>query len=472
MFSEIRQWDYPNGEIQRVQKVMPESWESLEFFQPSYRKAAFDRIANLYELFIVPARPEIFGKLILFCLPEGGYEKEDKLLLKAAESHMVEKYGLVRDPLTAAAMVFREGVKVVFGKPSFKDPLAEELWNDLKEKDCLRLLLGKLPETAVLPVSQRFGFMSECEETAKMKANANFFIMDRFDCASPYDQLGSPIGLCVKNGNVINPPLFHREALIVRNVTKDDGEMKQEVSVQVPEVTDLSVEIGGLMLTHGKNATFYSRPEDKKTPDGKSNGKGTEIVITGDHVASVRKGGGTEIPCSGFVIHTEEDLTGKEEQILKERVIYHGMEDIVFGIQVGNSLVREGKKTMEFISPFYNIRKPWTTPYPPSLYPLDYEKARAPRMAIGADRDGKPMLIWAEGAGKFGYEVGKESCGASLSEMATMAEECGMWNGVNLDGGGSSEILLDNERQLLVSDREPEHFAEVERAVPLGLCVR
>ncbi len=468
MFSEIRQWDYPSGEIQRVQKVMPESWESLEFFQPSYRKAAYDRIANLYEQFIVPAMPEIFGKLILFCLPEGGYEKEEKLLEKAAEKDIREKYGLVRDPLTATAILFREGVKIVFGKPSFKDDLAEEVWNDLKEKDCLRLLLGKLPETAVLPVSQRFGFMSECEETAKMKANANFFIMDRFDCASPYDQLGSPIGLCVKDGNVVNPPLFHREALIVRNVKDENGEVKQQVSIEVPEVTKLSVEIGGITLTHGDNATFYSRPEEKKTP----NSKGCEIVITGDHVSAIRKDGGTEIPCSGFVIHTEVDLTGKEEELLKERVIYHGMEDIVFGIQVGNSLMREGEKTMEFISPFYNIRKPWTISYPPSLYPLDFEKARAPRMAIGADKEGKPMLIWAEGAGKFGYEVGKESCGASLSEMAMLCQECGMWNGVNLDGGGSSEILLNNQRSLLVSDREPVNFAEVERAVPLGLCVR
>ena len=46
-----------------------------------------------------------------------------------------------------------------------------------------------------------------------------------------------------------------------------------------------------------------------------------------------------------------------------------------------------------------------------------------------------------------------------------------MKNGVNLDGGGSAQILLNGERRLFLSDRDRGDFRERERAVPNGLIV-
>ena len=82
------------------------------------------------------------------------------------------------------------------------------------------------------------------------------------------------------------------------------------------------------------------------------------------------------------------------------------------------------------------------------------------------------MILWAEGAAKFGYVPGKGSCGASLSEMSHLCSEMGMVNAVNLDGGGSAQILLHNERSLEISDRNRRDCSEAERPVPLGLIVR
>ena len=132
--------------------------------------------------------------------------------------------------------------------------------------------------------------------------------------------------------------------------------------------------------------------------------------------------------------------------------------------------MKDGVKTDRFVSKFYDIHRPWRTPFPPCLYPLDYDRARAARIAVGADEDGKPMILWAEGAAKIGYRPGKGSCGASLAEFAAICEKTGMRNGVNLDGGGSAEILLNGVRTLAISDRD-EAGAETERFVPLGLAV-
>ena len=153
-------------------------------------------------------------------------------------------------------------------------------------------------------------------------------------------------------------------------------------------------------------------------------------------------------------------------------VTYEGMEDVQFGIQVGNSILREGIKTEQFISKFYNIKALEPIPFPPCLYPMDFRNARAARIALGADAAGKPVILWAEGAAKLGHQPGVDSPGASLMEMAEYCETAGMVNAVNLDGGGSAQILLGNRRSLMISDRRATDFGESERSVPLGLMVK
>ena len=92
-------------------------------------------------------------------------------------------------------------------------------------------------------------------------------------------------------------------------------------------------------------------------------------------------------------------------------------------------------------------------------------------MVLGTDSGGTPVILWAEGAGKLKYSPGKESCGASLSEMEDICQKLGLVNAVNLDGGGSAQIILNGIRSLRVSDRNPDN-TEAERAIPVGLVIR
>jgi hypothetical protein len=287
-----------------------------------------------------------------------------------------------------------------------------------------------------------------------MNVNASFFITDRFDCATVYDQVGTPFGLCVRNGVVTHPPLYHREAFLVNQ----DG----SVCIRPMDVSMLDIEIDGNIYTPGKNATIYTRPRHPRTPRGKR----TALVIIGNRVAAVCRGS-VRVPASGFVLCPEGDCSVEPGT----PVFYRGLEDIQFGIQVGNSILRNGQKTTRFLSRFYNIRHLEPVPYPPSLYPMNFSRARAARIALGADATGKPMLLWAEGAAKFGYVPGNGSCGASLREMADICADVGMYNAVNLDGGGSAQILLNNRRSLMISDRNASDHTEAERPVPLALYI-
>lgn len=447
MTSEIRTISYPNGDIQRVQLVRWEDWNALEFLPVSHSDGALSCFAEIYRKFLVPACPCLFGNMVLFRLPKD---------VKMPFPFDTQRFGRVSHRLTAAAAALEKGVQFRGGKPVFRDKMTEAFYRELEGRNCLTVVRGKLPVTTIIPVGDLSGLLSETEQDAACKVNASFFIMDRFDCATVFDHLGIPLGLCVKDGVVENPPLYHREALLVR----ENG----EVSVTVPRLRDMTLEIGGKEFRHGKNAMIYTRPDRMKTPRR----KGKKLVIVGNRVEAVSAAERILIPASGFVLCPE----GPCEIQPGQRVVYHGMEDVRFGIQVGNSIVRNGVKTEKFLSRFYNIRALQPVPYPPSLYPLNFKGGRAARIALGADRDGKPMLLWAEGAAKLGYVPGKDSRGASLADMARICSEAGMWNAVNLDGGGSAQILLQNTRSLKISDRRELNYDETERPVPLGLIIR
>ena len=63
------------------------------------------------------------------------------------------------------------------------------------------------------------------------------------------------------------------------------------------------------------------------------------------------------------------------------------------------------------------------------------------------------------------------SKGMSMAELASLMQSLGCYKAVNLDGGGSAQILVNNQRSLMISDRNTD-FTESERPIPMGLIVR
>lgn len=446
MNAQIHSYGYPNGDVQRVQLACFDNWEDLDVLHPAPSDRALDCFAEVYRRFLVPAAPWVFGSLVLFRLPRE---------INLPFSQDCGAYGSVADPLTAAAVALGKGVKILGKQVFFRNRQIRDFWKELKKRECIRIVRGLLPITTVIPVGDEAGFLTESEQEAALKVNCSFFTMDPFDCATPYDHVGRPFGLVVRDGKVEQPPLFSREALMVHR----DG----SVCIERPELEDLVIRIGNQAYLPGKNCRIYSRPESAWTPAG----GGKRLVILGRRVEAVREGGRVRIPGAGFVLCTQED----SEVLPGAEVVYEGLEHIRFGIQVGNSIVRDGIRTEKFQSRFFNIKGIRRIAYPPCLYPLDYQNARAARIAIGADREGKPMILWAEGAAKIGYLPGVGSCGASLSDMARICQELGMVNAVNLDGGGSAQMLINQIRSLQISDRDP-NGTETERPIPLGLMVK
>lgn len=96
------------------------------------------------------------------------------------------------------------------------------------------------------------------------------------------------------------------------------------------------------------------------------------------------------------------------------------------------------------------------------------EYARAPlhpRSAAGFDRDGWTMWLVVVDGRQKGY-----SEGMALVELATLMKELGCWNAVNLDGGGSSIMLLAADGKSLQIMNRPSEAGT--RPIPVMLAVR
>ena len=422
-------------EIQRVQKVEGFTWEALRPQAPPFDSRAIGEIARLYQVTIIPKNPGKFGWFVFFRLDE---DLPFPLAMTQGEITFL-------DPNLAFASyvngLVSRGEIAVNDRLVVNDPVLKEYLDRLAAKGLLSIAKGTADSLRFMPISDELGFASSVE--GDLVVNSHFFLMDSSDLDSPFCTLGSPYGLSVHQGLVELPPLNERPALFVSKAG--------ETWIGVPKLSDLTIEVDGIPL----KGRIHTRREGRSTPPSDNQ----EIVIVGRKVVGVATGGKTLIPMAGFVVSCKEAIEPG-----KGIVTYKGYEDILFAIQVGPSMMNAGEIVDSFDCFFYDP-KCNDTAFPPTVYPLDFNTGRAARIALGTNNEGKPILLWAEGASKIRHVPGAGSSGASLLELARFCEEEGYGNIVNLDGGGSAQILIDGKRQLKISDRHPSD-EEAERPVP------
>lgn len=68
-----------------------------------------------------------------------------------------------------------------------------------------------------------------------------------------------------------------------------------------------------------------------------------------------------------------------------------------------------------------------------------------PRTAMGYTKDGKLIILMIEGRNKVAH-------GATLTQEAQIFKDLGCWEALNLDGGGSSCMLVNGKETIKVSD--------------------
>jgi hypothetical protein len=88
-----------------------------------------------------------------------------------------------------------------------------------------------------------------------------------------------------------------------------------------------------------------------------------------------------------------------------------------------------------------------------------------PRSAVGVDREGRTMWLVVVDGRQPGF-----SEGMATGELAGLMKDLGCWNAINLDGGGSSILLLAKDGKTLSIMNSPSDLGT--RPVPVMLGVR
>ena len=127
----VKEYTYPNGDLQCVQVAALDRWEDLSFLQLPYAEESLTCFSDIYRNFLVPACPWLFGDMVMFRIPED---------MEVPFPFETKKYGTVADPLTAAAAAMEKGVRIRKGRPVFSCESVKAFWETLENRDCIRII--------------------------------------------------------------------------------------------------------------------------------------------------------------------------------------------------------------------------------------------------------------------------------------------------------------------------------------------
>ena len=252
--SKIETVKYENGEIQRYQIVCGFAWKDLCFAQGQFTRESFSELLRMYRIFIATKNPTFYGALVTFHIPDD---------IQSPFTSQTE-FGQVFDRQLAAAiglrrMVAEGSIRKKGHSLQIDAPEIRQFIERLEQEGWIGVAYGeKEDEVSIMPVGSDLGYLSSIEPRPQIVCNSHFFTMDLFDCDSPYDIFGTPYGMIIKDGIMSQPPLNHREALMV--------DMNGIPRITRPEVKDHEISIQGKTFFHGRNCTIYQRPEVRQTP--------------------------------------------------------------------------------------------------------------------------------------------------------------------------------------------------------------
>jgi len=238
---------------------------------------------------------------------------------------------------------------------------------------------------------------------------------------------GDPLGMIIMNGKVVSTPVFRRS---VFGITYD-GKVKFGNPGYFGKIVFSNgtvYDVDGLNKYTNSEGVFLFTTEYAERTGTIDTGDRIEISVVRGRVIGKSKANSI-IPPDGYVISVKGTIHQEFESLeLWDRIelsLYPDTDwnDVVFAVQGGPCLVKEGK--IKITAKEERFRK-------------DITQGRAPRTAIGFTRANELILLVVDGRQKT-------SAGMTLFELAEFMKNAGCIDAINLDGGGSSTMVVEGE---------------------------
>ena len=243
---------------------------------------------------------------------------------------------------------------------------------------------------------------------------------------------GEPAGILALAGKLLSEPARKRPGLAVANTA---GKTRLAV-VDVDFGAEVVPAKGARRRVNGVNRPrlddeliLYTPEFNRTTLTGTS---GAEAVVTGGRIRSVRDGqGDAVIPPGGWVVSGHgasrawvlKNMKEGTRAELKSRVRLRPSPPFApeFVLGGGPRLVKGGRPAAGS---------------DPGIYPEGFAAARHPRTAAGVRADGRILLVTVDG------RQPEMSVGMTIAELAALLIELGAVEAVNMDGGGSTAMVV------------------------------
>jgi Phosphodiester glycosidase len=251
-----------------------------------------------------------------------------------------------------------------------------------------------------------------------------------FRTEGPY--LGEPAGIVLQAGKVLSEPSRRRPGLAVSNRGSKTLLAVVDVDFRAEIVASRKarLRIDGINRPRLDNETILFTPEfDRTTLTGP---QGVEAVIQKGRVSAVIDGSGSAvIPRGGWILSAHGSGAAWLRSNLKKGARVEMASDVRLGpkpaftpefiIGGGPRLVRGGRPAAAD---------------DPGIYSPGFADARHPRTAVGRRADGRILLVTVDG------RQPEKSVGMTIAELTSLLLELGAVEAVNMDGGGSTTMVI------------------------------
>ena len=246
---------------------------------------------------------------------------------------------------------------------------------------------------------------------------------------------GEPAGIIVRSGKVLSEPSRRRPGLAVANKGARTRLAVVDVQVRAEVVASKSLRrrIDAINRPRLDDDLILFTPE--LGPTTMTGPGGIELIVERGRIATILDGkGGATIPRSGWVLSASGAAAAWVRANLRRGARLETRFDVrldpkpdfvaEFIVGGGPRLVRGGRAVL---------------PADPEVYNPGFADARHPRTAVGVRADGRVLLVTVDG------RQPERSVGMTIAELADLLIELGAVEGVNMDGGGSTTMVIDNK---------------------------
>ena len=325
--------------------------------------------------------------------------------------------------------------------------------------------------------------------------NSTFFLNFPEEYSALHSAMNDPVALLVENGRTLQIRTMRRAAFVLAEngtasiTTRAGNKLNSEALIYE----------GESVAANGFTRAMKPMRENKFGPLFFGS------VVLGDGIVETFEEMATEIPPNGWLVGDSEAYGGELDpenaaQVQVPNADGRGEAAVRHAFAVGPLLVEDGRvvplgeskeefQPIELSAPptfvenaplartelaaaFLDCEKKGV---PPSRFPYDWNRTRAPRTAVGVRGDGGVVLAVVDGRANL-----RHSIGVTLAELAQVMLNLECVSAMNLDGGGSSVMFVNDPRAHALklspdlSDgvvNLPSDRGGVERLLPVPLIV-